>query len=163
MSKRVFAVVGVVLMTTALALASASAFSLWGSEQKPSEAQPAQIPPAAPVQPGASLPKPEKPAPAPAGAPEPMEKAGVISSFAPLVKHVMPTVVNVSVVQKVKGFGFEGGGDQPGGDQPGGGDPGSGEGGPGGPQMGPSPFGGGGGWRRRSLRTISPLFRSDPS
>ena len=55
MSKRVFAVVGVVLMTTALALASASAFSLWGSEQKPSEAQPAQIPPAAPVQPGASL------------------------------------------------------------------------------------------------------------
>ena len=74
-----------------------------------------------------------------------MEKAGVISSFAPLVKHVMPTVVNVSVVQKVKGFGFEGGGDQPGGDQPGGGDPGSGEGGPGGPQMGPSPFGGGGG------------------
>ena len=145
MSKRVFAVVGVVLMTTALALASASAFSLWGSEQKPSEAQPAQIPPAAPVQPGASLPKPEKPAPAPAGAPEPMEKAGVISSFAPLVKHVMPTVVNVSVVQKVKGFGFEGGGDQPGGDQPGGGDPGSGEGGPGGPQMGPSPFGGGGG------------------
>ncbi len=40
-----------------------------------------------------------------------MEKAGVISSFAPLVKHVMPTVVNVSVVQKVKGFGFEGGGD----------------------------------------------------
>jgi len=149
MSKRVFAVVGVVLMTTALALASASAFSLWGSEQKPSEAQPAQIPPAAPVQPGASLPKPEKPAPAPAGAPEPIEKAGVISSFAPLVKHVMPTVVNVSVVQKVKGFGFEGGGDQPGGDQPGGGDPGSGEGGPGGPQMGPpmgpSPFGGGGG------------------
>ncbi|MGO9059797.1 MAG: DegQ family serine endoprotease [Candidatus Binataceae bacterium] len=140
MSKRVFAVVGVVLMTTALALASASAFSLWGSEQTPSEAKPAQIPPAAPVQPGASLPKPEKPAPAPAGAPEPMEKAGVISSFAPLVKHVMPTVVNVSVVQKVKGFGFEGGGDQPGG-----GDPGSGEGSPGGPQMGPSPFGGGGG------------------
>ncbi len=34
MSKRVFAVVGVMLMTTALALASASAFSLWGSEQK---------------------------------------------------------------------------------------------------------------------------------
>ena len=111
MSKRVFAVVGVMLMTTALALASASAFSLWGSEQKAPEAS--QIPPAAPVQPGASLPVPPKPVPAPAGAPEPApaEKVGVITSFAPLVKHVMPTVVNVSVVQKVKGFGYEGGGD----------------------------------------------------
>src|SRR5271156_6283594 len=151
MSKRMFAVVGVMLMTTALALASASAFSLWGSEQNAPESS--QVPPAAPVQPGASLPVAPKPAaaPAPPGAPEPAEKVGVISSFAPLVKHVMPTVVNVSVVQKVKGFGYEGGGDQPGGgdpgDQPGGGDdPGNG-GGQGGPQMGPpvSPFGGGGG------------------
>jgi len=152
MSKRLFAVVGVMLMTTALALASASAFSLWGSEQKAPESS--QIPPAAPVQPGASLPAPPKPpAPAPAGAPEPApaEKVGVISSFAPLVKHVMPTVVNVSVVQKVKGFGYGGGGDQPGGDQPGdqpggGDDPGNG-GDQGGPQLGPptSPFGGGGG------------------
>ena len=143
MSKRVFAVVGALLMTTALALPNASAFSLWGSSDKP-EAQATAIPaPAlpAPIAPGASLPKPAeqaKPAPAPAGAPEPVEKAGVISSFAPLVKHVMPTVVNVSVVQKVKGFGFEGGGGG-GGDQPGGGDPGSGE--EGGPPMG-QPFGG---------------------
>jgi len=149
-----FAVVGVVLMTTALALASASAFSLWGSGETPKqEVKPAQIPPAAPVQPGASLPKPPaeaaKPAPAPAGAPEPVEKAGVITSFAPLVKRVMPTVVNVAVVQKVKGFGFEGGEQQgPGGGGGGGGDdPGGGQ--EGGPPMGPgqpfgSPFGGGG-------------------
>jgi len=154
MSKRMFAVVGVVLMTTALALASASAFSLWGSGETPKqEVKPAQIPPAAPVQPGASLPKPPaeaaKPAPAPAGAPEPVEKAGVITSFAPLVKRVMPTVVNVAVVQKVKGFGFEGGEQQgPGGGGGGGGDdPGGGQ--EGGPPMGPgqpfgSPFGGGG-------------------
>jgi len=154
MSKRVFAVVGVVLMTTALALASASAFSLWGSGETPKqEVKPAQIPPAAPVQPGASLPKPPaeaaKPAPAPAGAPEPVEKAGVITSFTPLVKRVMPTVVNVAVVQKVKGFGFEGGEQQgPGGGGGGGGDdPGGGQ--EGGPPMGPgqpfgSPFGGGG-------------------
>ena len=154
MSKRMFAVVGVVLMTTALALASASAFSLWGSGETPKqEVKPAQIPPAAPVQPGASLPKPAaeaaKPAPAPAGAPEPVEKAGVITSFAPLVKRVMPTVVNVAVVQKVKGFGFEGGEQQgPGGGGGGGGDdPGGGQ--EGGPPMGPgqpfgSPFGGGG-------------------
>jgi serine protease Do len=133
MSKRVFAVVAVLLMTTALALASASAFSLWGSEQKP-EAKPAQPVPAQPPVVSAA-PAPAAPAakPAPAGAPEPMEKAGVISSFAPLVKHVMPTVVNVSVVQKVKGFGFEGG------------DPGEGQGGQGGGSGGggggPMPFG----------------------
>jgi serine protease Do len=148
MSKRVFAVVGVVLMTTALALANASAFSLWGSEQKP-EAKPAQPAPAAPAQqaaPAAPAAAPVTAAkPAPAGAPEPVEKPGVISSFAPLVKRVMPTVVNVSVVQKVKGFGMEGG-DQPG-DEPGSGG-GQGGGGPGGgPGAGPpmqpfGPFGG---------------------
>ncbi len=150
MSKRVFAVVGVAVMTTALALANASAFSLWGSEQKP-EAKPAQPAPAAPAAPqqqqaaAPAAPAQAAPAkPAPAGAPEPVEKSGVISSFAPLVKRVMPTVVNVSVVQKVKGFSMEGG-DQP--DDPGSGQGGgpSGPGGPGGPPMQPfGPFGGGG-------------------
>ena len=161
MSKRVFAVVGVLAMTTALALANASAFSLWGSEDKP-EAKPAS--PAAAAQPAAPAPQaaapqaaaPAAPAmvaadkPAPAGAPEPMERPGVISSFAPLVKRVMPTVVNVSVVQKVKGFGMEGGdqpGDDPGSGQGGGGPEGGPGAGPGGPPMQPfgSPFGGGGG------------------
>jgi serine protease Do len=120
----------VVVMTTALALNNASAFSLWGSgEKQEAKPAPAPAPPAAPVQAQAPAPAPAKTAPA--GAPEPAEKAGVITSFAPLVKRVMPTVVNVSVVQKVKGFGFGGGGDQPGE----GGDPGGG----GGP---PTPFGG---------------------
>ncbi|HEV3110311.1 MAG TPA: DegQ family serine endoprotease [Candidatus Binataceae bacterium] len=159
MSKRVFAVVAVVAMTTALALANASAFSLWSSEEKPEAkpAPPAAAVPAAPAQePAVTAPAPlaaEKPAPAPApaGAPEPVEKPGVISSFAPLVKRVMPTVVNVSVVQKVKGFGMEGGdqpGEDPGSGQGGGGGPESGPGaGPGGPPMQPfgGPFGGGGG------------------
>ena len=150
MSKRLFAVVGVVAMTTALALANASAFSLWGSEDKP-EAKPA--PPVAAAPPPAAAPQPAAPAPAlaatdkpaPAGAPEPAERPGVISSFAPLVKRVMPTVVNVSVVQKVKGFGMEGG-DQPG-EDPGSGQGGGGGGGEGGPGAGPGgppmqPFGG---------------------
>jgi serine protease Do len=144
MSKRVFAVVGAALMTTALALPNASAFSLWSSSEPKPEAKPAQAaseaPPAPRQQaqnaPAAPAAQPEKPAPA--GAPEPMEKPGVISSFAPLVKRVMPTVVNVSVVQKVKGFSLEGG-DQPG-DEPGGG----GQGGQGGenPMQPFGPFGG---------------------
>jgi serine protease Do len=139
MSKRMFAVVGVVFMTTALALASASAFSLWGSEDKP-EAKPAPPPPAAaPQQPAVAAPAPVPVAnPAPPGAPEPMEKPGVISSFAPLVKRVMPTVVNVEVVQKVQGFGMEGG-DQPG-DDPGQGGGEGGQGGQGGGGGGQSPM-----------------------
>jgi serine protease Do len=137
MSKRIFAVVAVVLMTTALALADAGAFSLWssGSEQKP-EAKPAPPAPAAPAPQAAAPAPPPANKPAPAGAPEPAEKAGVIASFAPLVKRVMPTVVNVSVVQKVKGFGMEGG-DQPG-DDPGSQGGQGGQGGPGGPGGGPN-------------------------
>jgi len=128
MSKTVFAMVGVLFMTTALALAHASAFSLWSSS---GDKQPARPAPAAPA-PASKA--------APAGAPEPAEKAGIITSFGPLVKRVMPTVVNVSVVQKIKGFGMEGG-DQPG-DNPG--DQGNGGGGgSGSPPMQPfGPFGG---------------------
>jgi serine protease Do len=145
MSNRVFAVVGAVVMTTALALTNASAFSLWSSSaDKPQAkaAQPASDAPAVPQQQAqntAAAPAQPAEKPAPAGAPEPQEKVGVITSFAPLVKRVMPTVVNVSVVQKVKGFSMEGG-DQPG-DQPG--DPGD-QGGQGG-QGGPGAQGGQGG------------------
>jgi serine protease Do len=39
--------------------------------------------------------------PAPAGAPEPDEQAVALPSWAPLVKRVMPTVVNVAVTQQV--------------------------------------------------------------
>src|SRR5579884_542265 len=142
MSKRGIAVVSVVAMTTALALANASAFSLWGSSQEKPQSKPAAA--AAPqqqqAQNTAAAPAATADKPAPAGAPEPLEKPGVISSFAPLVKRVMPTVVNVSVVQKVKGFSLEGG-DQPG-DAPGG--PGGGGGGGGGenPMQPFGPFGG---------------------
>lgn len=40
--------------------------------------------------------------PAPAGAPEPNEQPIALASWAPLIKRVMPTVVNVSVTQDVK-------------------------------------------------------------
>jgi S1-C subfamily serine protease len=78
--------------------------------------------------------------PAPAGAPEPNEQAIALPSWAPLVKRVMPTVVNVAVTQEVRstGFGFDqyqlGPNDQnpegPGNDR-----------GPGGPFGFPGPFG----------------------
>ncbi len=133
MSNRVFAVVGVVVMTTALALTNAGAFSLWSSSEDKPQAKPpqavseTQAAPQLQAQNTAGAPAQTAGKPAPAGAPEPQEKVGVITSFAPLVKRVMPTVVNVSVVQKVKGFSLEGG-DQPG--EPGDQGQGGGEGNP---------------------------------
>jgi serine protease Do len=135
MGKTVAAIAGGVGLGILIAFANAGAFPFWGSD----DAQ-AQAPVA------------EEHQPAPANAPEPNERVGP-PSFAPLVKRVMPTVVNVAVVQEVKtgfpdgqeGDGGEGGGD-PGdqGDQGGGAGPGPG--GPGANPFGPnSPFGGGGG------------------
>src|SRR5579875_281919 len=105
MSKTGFATAGVVALVVAVAFGEAGAFSLWGNNP----ASPAQSAKAGSTltQTAQAGPAPRT-APAPAGQPEPTEKAGVIGSFAPLVKRVMPTVVNVSVVQKVQGFGFEG-------------------------------------------------------
>ncbi len=134
MGKTVAAIAGGVGLGILIAFANAGAFPFWGSD----DAQ-AQAPVA------------EEHQPAPANAPEPNERVGP-PSFAPLVKRVMPTVVNVAVVQEVKtgfpdgqeGDGGEGGGD-PGdqGDQGGGAGPGPG--GPGASPFGPnSPFGGGG-------------------
>jgi serine protease Do len=71
--------------------------------------------------------------PAPAGEPEPNERAVAMASWAPLVKQVMPTVVNVAVTQEVKAADFGEGGPGPG--------SGNGEGGPFG--FG-NPFGNGG-------------------
>jgi serine protease Do len=117
MAKKIAAVLGGVVLGLVIAFARAGAFPFWGSGEKPnSKSSPAAAAPITAAQ------------PAQANAPEPGEKAGVITSFAPLVKRVMPTVVNVSVVQEVKTmgspFGF-------------GGDPGDQGGGP--PGM-PSPF-----------------------
>ncbi len=46
--------------------------------------------------------------PAPAGAPEPNERPILLPSWAPLVKRVMPTVVNVAVTQEVTSAEFQG-------------------------------------------------------
>jgi serine protease Do len=135
MLKKIGAVSIGVLIGLVVAFARAGAFQLWGAEQPTGQASPAAQ--SAPAEQSSNV----VAAPAPANQPEPGEKAGVVMSFAPLVKRVMPTVVNVAVVQDVKvGAGMEG---MPGG---GGGEEG---GGPdeGGPEMGPpgAPGGGGGG------------------
>ncbi|MGD0074592.1 MAG: DegQ family serine endoprotease [Candidatus Binataceae bacterium] len=122
MFKKTVALVGgalvVALMAVLIARVNVAAFPLWGSGEgesgKPQAAQPDK---------GTQLSQAEPAAPAPAGQPEPNGHSVAIASFAPLVKHVMPTVVNVSVVQKVKGYGYEG----------------SEEGPEAGPEQGPSP------------------------
>jgi serine protease Do len=144
MIKKVAAIMGGVLLGITIAFARAGAFPFWGSSSsttgKPEVSAASPASPAAPAKPAAA-------APAPAGQAEPvasMPKSAVpLPSFAPLVKQVMPTVVNVSVVQEIKSnampFQF-GGPSGPGGPQ--GGGPGAG------PQQGPfggSPFGPGGG------------------
>ena len=138
MGKTVAAIAGGVGLGILIAFANAGAFPFWGSDDAhaQSKSQPAQAPAA------------EHHQPAPANAPEPNERVAGPPSFAPLVKRVMPTVVNVAVVQEVKTSGFPSAG--PGGDE--GGDPGEpggagpGPGGPGVPPFGPnSPFGGGNG------------------
>jgi serine protease Do len=68
--------------------------------------------------------------PAPAGAPEPNERALALPSWAPLVRRVMPTVVNVAVTQEVKATEYGESGPTPGGDSGGGGPFGFGNGGP---------------------------------
>jgi serine protease Do len=134
MGKTVAAIAGGVGLGILIAFANAGAFPVWGSDDAQAQAPVAQ-----------------EHQPAPANAPEPNERVGP-PSFAPLVKRVMPTVVNVAVVQEIK-TGFpggqgdegEGGGDpgDQGGDQGGGAGPGPG--GPGASPFGPnSPFGGGG-------------------
>jgi len=153
MAKKVAAVIGGVLLGIALAFARAGAFPFWGSSSSnngnPDASASASAAPAAPVKQAA-------PAPAPVGQPEPeappvTSKGGVpLPSFAPLVKRVMPTVVNVSVVQEIKTSGMPfpfAGPEGPGG--PGGeGGGGGGGGGGNGPEQGPfggTPFGGPGG------------------
>jgi len=143
MGKTVAAIVGGVGLGILIAFANAGAFPFWGSDDAHAQGKPTPIP-AAPVA--------ENHQPAPANAPEPNEKIVGLPSLAPLVKRVMPTVVNVAVVQEVKAglpnggpdSGDEGGGDpgDQGGPGAGPGDPGA----PGGTPFGPnSPFGGGGG------------------
>jgi serine protease Do len=131
MGKTIVAVTGGVVLGLAIAFANAGAFQFpWGSGDN-------NTPPQASSQnhPEASH------RPAPPNAPEPNEPAVAIPSWAPLVKRVMPTVVNVAVVQQVKSSGFPFGGDS--GDEGQGQGPGMGPQGPGGSPFGPgNPFGG---------------------
>src|SRR5215472_18943927 len=128
MAKKIAAVLGGVFLGLIIAFARAGAFPFWGSGDQAAHAdsgtpQSASSPLVAPP-------------PAAPNSPEPNERSGVVGSFAPLVKHVWPTVVSVRVVQDVKssgmamgpfGEGDEGGG---GGGDEGMGPPGSGGGDP---------------------------------
>src|SRR5579862_2170805 len=153
MVKKIVAITGGVLIGLVIAFARAGAFPFWGSDSDSSKAPPAaqqqqqaQANPAAPLPappvPGVHVAPP--PAPAEPNTPEPGEKVGVVTSFAPLVKKMIPAVVSVNVVQDVKvsgmPFGQQAGpgGDDNGGDE----DPGAQGGGGDQPAM---PPGGGGG------------------
>jgi len=129
MVKKIAAIAGGVFIGLVVAFARVGAFPFWGSDSDASKAAPAQQAQAAPE----PLPAPPVPgvqvaplAPAAPNTPEPGEKVGVITSFAPLVKKMIPAVVSVNVVQDVKVsgmFGQQGGGDDngEGGDDNGGG------------------------------------------
>src|SRR5215469_4326740 len=119
MVKKIAAVVGGVILGLIIAFARAGAFPFWGSSDK-GEAQADSSAPQAVSSPLIA------PAPAAPNSPEPNERSGVVGSFAPLVKHVLPSVVSVRVVQDVKssgmamgpfGEGDEGGGGGGGGDE----------------------------------------------
>src|SRR5271156_6437426 len=130
MVKKIAAVAGGVLIGLAIAFARVGAFPFWGSDSDSSQTPATQQ---AQANPSAPLPAPPVPgvqiapmAPAAPNTPEPNEKVGVITSFAPLVKRMIPAVVSVNVVQDVKVsgmFGQQGGGDDngEGGDDNGGG------------------------------------------
>ena len=138
MGRTVPAIAGGVVLGIIVAFASAGAFQFpWGSGDQPQ-------PPKAAAQAAQTTPAHQ---PAPANAPEPNEmsaKTVALPSWAPMVKKVMPTVVNIAITQEVKAAGM--GGDEGEGGQEGPGPgPGPGPGGPGGSPFGPgSPFGGGG-------------------
>src|SRR5271170_3455848 len=137
MFKKIAAVSCGVFLGIVIAFARAGAFPFWGSnwQQEQAKSQPASAEITAQAEPNS--------VPAPPNQPEPNEGGVLIPSFAPLVKRVMPSVVNVSVVQQVKAGmqpgGEEGGpGDSPDGPegpdgQGGGGPSGPGDQGPGGP------------------------------
>jgi len=105
MGRTFAAVAGGVALGIAVAFANAGAFQFpWGSGDQP--AKPNAIAPKQTAQ---------THLPAPPNAPEPTEKAVALPSWAPLVKHVMPTVVNIAVTQEVKSSGMPFGGPEEGG------------------------------------------------
>ena len=147
MVKRIAAIAGGVFIGLVIAFARVGAFPFWGSDSDASKAAPTQQAQAAPQ----PLPAPPVPGvhvappapPAEPNTPEPNEKVGVITSFAPLCKKIIPSVVSVNVVQDVKVSGMPFGPQAGPGDDNGGDD--NGEGGGGGGDQGVMPPGGGGG------------------
>jgi serine protease Do len=140
MVKKIAAIAGGVFIGLVIAFARVGAFPFWGSDSDASKSAPAQQAQAAPE----PLPAPPVPgvqvaplAPAAPNTPEPGEKVGVITSFAPLVKKMIPAVVSVNVVQDVKVSGMFG---QQGGDD---GGEGGGDDNGGGGEVGPGDQGGG--------------------
>jgi serine protease Do len=136
MGKTIAAVTGGVVLGLVIAFANAGAFQFpWGDDTSKPQTSPqsqAQNHPQAQA----------SHQPAPPNAPEPNEPAVALPSWAPLVKRVMPTVVNVAVVQEVKSSGFPFSGESGNGDEENQG-PGMGPQGPGGNPFGPgNPFGG---------------------
>jgi S1-C subfamily serine protease len=100
MFRKMAAVTGSLLLAAALVTPAAHAFSLWGSQGGPQKGSKSSNA-------GGAMASSQKPAVAQAetGSSAPQVQ---MPSFAPLVKRVMPTVVNVAVTQKVKGLGFPG-------------------------------------------------------
>jgi serine protease Do len=133
MVKKIAAVSCGVFLGIVIAFARAGAFPFWSSSSQADQAKSQSAPAERTAQATQAAPA---IAPAPANQPEPNEAGVPIASFAPLVKRVMASVVNVSVVQQVKaGSPFGDSGDQ--------GGPGDSPEGPGGPgDQGPGgPFG----------------------
>ncbi|MHB8382896.1 MAG: DegQ family serine endoprotease [Candidatus Binataceae bacterium] len=133
MARKIAAIAGGVVLGLVIAFARAGAFPFWSSGDKDSSKSGSAAPQAV-----ASMSAVESaPLQTPPQTSESAGRAGAIGSFAPLVKRVMPTVVNVAVVQDVKTngspFGMGPGDENGGGDEGGGGD----QGGGGGPQMPP--------------------------
>ncbi len=144
MVKKFAVIIGGVLIGLVIVFARAGAFPFWGSGDNQSAANAQSVPNSSTSAHAQAVSEPAQP-----NTPEPNEHVGVISSFAPLVKRVMPAVVSVKVVQDIKvsggPFGFQGPGDEGPGDQGPGdqgdqGDQGGGGQGGGGPMAPGDPF-----------------------
>ena len=120
MVKKIAAVSCGVFLGIVIAFARAGAFPFWSSSSQAEHDKTQSAPAERTAQATQATPA---MAPAPANQPEPNEAGIPIASFAPLVKRVMASVVNVSVVQQIKsGSPFGDSGDQGGpGDSPEGG------------------------------------------
>src|ERR1700685_3477413 len=143
MVKKIAAVAGGVLIGLFIAFARVGAFPFWGSDSDASKASPpAQQ---APTEQAQANPVGPLPGPAEPNTPEPGEKVGVITTFAPLVRKMIPAVVSVNVVQDVKVSGMPFGGQEagPGDDNGDNGDDNGDEGGGGDQGGGGTPPGGG--------------------